>query len=113
MQEAILFKFRLWKRFLQFIVCRLNHYAKREFQLRYNLLPIGQIEYYMRVTYHDSRQVCDTRYESMKEIVEYVYYNIPNSPSYTYSLVCKHKDTGKEYLLLLRHNQLNPQLSLV
>lgn len=113
MQEAIIFKFRLWKRFLHYILRKLNHYAKREFQLRYNLLPTDQIEYYMRITYHESRQVTDIRYDSMKEIVEYVYYNIPDSPSYTYNLICRHKHTGKEYILVLRHSKVSYQLSLI
>lgn len=78
----------------------------------YHMEPTEHFQYYMRITYHATREVHDTRFNSMKEIVEYVYYNIPNSDAYTYTLVCRNRLVNKEYSILLRHNKANPSKKL-
>jgi len=100
--EAITFRFRLWYRFINRLIVRYKTSYK-----------VSDVQYYMRITYHQQRSATEIRYDSMKEIVEHVYYNVPDSPTYTYSLVCRNKDTGKEWVLTLRHNKnLNHQYAL-
>lgn len=111
--EKIIFKCRLWRRILRLLLTKLNYHARNKFD---QLLdhPVKGTEYYLRTINMIDRSSSDLRYDSMKEIVEYVYYNIPDSPYYNCYLVCKNPISGKEHILSLRHNKsITYQTSLV
>lgn len=97
--QRIIFTCALWRRFIWSIIRKLS----REFKLHFKLHNMVRNEYYMRVEYSQSRQVTDIQYDTMKEIVEFVYYNIPKTDYITYSLVCKDKENGKQHIIRLNH----------
>lgn len=102
--EKIIIKCRFWRRVLLLLITKLNFYAKKKYDQLIDQ-PIRGTEYYLRTINMISRSTTDVRYDTMKEIVEYVYYNIPDSPYYNCFLVCRNPETGKEHTLTLRHNK--------
>lgn len=97
--ERIIFTCALYRRF----ICTLLRQITREFKLHFKLHNLEKNEYYMRVEYSKTREVTDIPYTTMKEIVEFVYYNIPKTDYITYSLVCKDKENGKQHIIRLNH----------
>lgn len=67
---------------------------------------IIEMEYLLRIEDLKTREVKYQRYESMDEIVKYVYLDVPLTiPNYTtknYALVHKNLHTGKEHIIQLK-----------
>jgi hypothetical protein len=64
-------------------------------------------EYFHRIIDSNKRQVIDTKYRSMKEIVENVYYNVYNSPGTEHYLVKKNAAKHTENSIKLKCKGVN------
>lgn len=58
-----------------------------------NPVEVSHTEYYHRIYDGNTRQMIDTKYHSMKEIVENVYYNIMPQEDVQHYLVKKRENT--------------------
>lgn len=93
-----LLRLSIWKKI------RLVKDIRREWVIRRYGPPHEQVKFYMRTIDINTRQIYNREYSSMKEIVEYVFYNIPDTKDRVYLLVKENLDTKQEHILQLKHN---------
>ena len=78
-------------------------------QLKSSLLEEYELpdEYYHRIIDSNKRQIVDVKYNSMKEIVETVYYHVYYSPNTEHYLVKKNPMTHVENAIKLKCKGVN------
>ena len=80
--------------------------VKRLFKKQIQEPIIIEMEYVLRIEDLTTREVKYRKYNSMDEIVKYVYFDVPVTvPNYTsknYTLVHKNLHTGKEHIIQLK-----------
>ncbi len=87
---------------------RFRNEMQREWMLRYPSPYCPDVYYYLRVTDLEKKEYIDYEFDSMKKIVEHVFYNTSYSQTKSYSLIKKNIITKKENILVLKQNVSNP-----
>ncbi len=80
--------------------------VKRLFKKQIQEPTVIEMEYVLRIEDLITREVRYSKYNSMDEIVKYVYFDVPvTTPNYTsknYTLVHKNLYTGREHIIQLK-----------